>query len=141
WEITKAACSRRAVRMASQHDRHDARLGRVIFRSSQLCGLAPKNSQRIRSRIGPNHLHEGSMAMVAQTTRGRSVINRWVSVAFSTRDRFIRRGTLAPRGMNQEDKHRRNESSADGVLGRGGVEQRSINPATKTIHNLSTDRP
>src|SRR5271165_1811462 len=55
-EITRAACSRLAVRIDSQDVRHGAKAGRLIVRSSQFRGSTPKNFQRALAKRGANHL-------------------------------------------------------------------------------------
>src|SRR5271157_587615 len=83
-EITRAACSRRAVWIDSQHTRHGASAGRLIVRSSQFRGSTPKNSQRALSKRGATHLHEGLLMRVVQTINGWPVLDSRTAASGST---------------------------------------------------------
>ena len=90
WLTIGSSCSRRAVRIDSQHARQCASAGRLIVRSRQFRGLTPKNSQRVLPKRGANHLHEGLLMRVVQTISGWPVLDLRTPGSGSTFVSFIR---------------------------------------------------
>src|SRR5208337_4016173 len=115
-EITRAACSRRAVRIDSQHARHGASAGRLIVRFSQFRGSTPKNSQRALSKRGANHLHEGLLMRVVQTINGWPVLDWRTPASGSTFVSLIRCGTRTTSNRDRIQDRRR-----DGGIGAAAV--------------------